>query len=182
MAEISMATNAGGAGVRRSKKHSTRVDLTPMVDLGFLLITFFIFTTSMTEPKATRLFMPAGGPDMPVPVSGSLTVVLLEYNKVFFYHGTLEEAQKNGTYGTTTFDLTNGIGQVIREKKALLNSRKPNGAKELILMIKPLDESAYRNVVDALDEVAINDVKTYAIMDIDPVEKEVVEKLLNKTP
>jgi biopolymer transport protein ExbD len=179
MAEINMAANSGGAGVRRSKKLSTRVDLTPMVDLGFLLITFFIFTTSMSEPRASKLNMPADGDSTKAPTSGSLTAVLLDNNKVFYYHGSLEEAMKSGAYGTTSFDLSNGFGQAIRQKKELLNSRKPNGSKDLILMIKPLEESAYKNVVDALDEVMINDVKTYAIMDINAVEKEIVMKLLD---
>lgn len=180
MAEINMATNSGGAGVRRSKKHSTRVDLTPMVDLGFLLITFFIFTTSMSEPKASKLNMPADGPPTKAPTSGSLTAVLLDENKIFYYHGSLEEAMQANAYGTTSFDLTNGFGQLIRQKKALLNSRKPNGSKDLILMIKPLEEAAYKNVVDILDEVMINDVKTYAIMDIDAVEKDIIMKLLDQ--
>ena len=179
MAEINMATNSGGAGGRRSKKLSTRVDLTPMVDLGFLLITFFIFTTSMSEPKASKLNMPADGPPTKSPTSGSLTAVLLDNNKVFYYHGSLEEAMISGDYGTTSFNLTNGFGQVIRQKKELLNSRKPNGSKDLILMIKPLEESAYKDVVDALDEVMINDVKTYAIMDIDVIEKGIIQKLLD---
>ncbi|QEC41438.1 ExbD/TolR family protein [Pseudobacter ginsenosidimutans] len=180
MAEINMATNTGGAGVRRSKKRSTRVDLTPMVDLGFLLITFFIFTTSMSEPVASKLNMPADGPDSKSPQSGSLTAVLLDDNKVFYYHGKLEEAIQNKVYGTTNFYIANGFGQVIRQKKSYLDSQKPNGSKELILMIKPLEESAYRDVVDILDEVMINDVKTYALMDIDPLEKEIIKKLINE--
>lgn len=182
MAEINMATNAGGAGVRRSKKLSTRVDLTPMVDLGFLLITFFIFTTSMTEPKAAKLNLPAKGPDSKSPESGSLTVILLENNKVFYYHGILGEARLNGAWGTTTFDLTNGLGQVIRQKKAYMDTQKTNGGDSLILMIKPLDGSAYQNIVDVLDEVMINEVRTYALMDIDPVEKEIITQLRKEHP
>lgn len=178
MAEINMAADAGRAGVRRSKKLSTRVDLTPMVDLGFLLITFFIFTTTMSEPKATKLYMPADGPPSQSGESGSLTAVLLDEDKVFYYNGSLEEAQKNGAYGTTNFSYANGIGQVIREKQTLLNRKKPNGRKDLVFMIKPLDNSAYKNVIDALDEVMINAVDKYALMDIDPIEKETILKLV----
>lgn len=180
MAEINMATNSGGAGVHRSKKHSTRVDLTPMVDLGFLLITFFIFTTSMTEPKATRLNMPVDGPYTKSSESGSLTAILLEKNKVFYYHGSLNKAIKNNAWATSSFDFANGIGQVIRQKQAALDRNKTNGRNDLVFMIKPLDESAYGNVVDALDEVQINGVDRYAIMDIDPVEKEIVLDLIAK--
>lgn len=180
MAEINMATNSGGAGVSRSKKHATRVDLTPMVDLGFLLITFFIFTTSMSEPKATNLNMPADGPYTKSAKSGSLTAILLEKNKVFYYHGSLEEAMKNNAWAITNFDIANGIGQVIRQKQAALDQDKANGRKDLVFMIKPLEEAAYGNVVDALDEVQINAVGRYAIMDTDPVEKEMIKGLIAK--
>lgn len=182
MAEINMATNSGGAGVRRSKKHSTRVDLTPMVDLGFLLITFFIFTTSMSDPKAINLKMPAAGPPTESGESGSLSVILLEQNKVFYYHGSLSEAIKHNAYSTTTFDFTNGIGQVIRQKQLTLDRQKKDGRKDLVIMIKPLDEAAYRNVVDVLDEMLINAVPSYSILDIEPAEKEEVTKLLHSEP
>lgn len=182
MAEINMATNSGGAGVRRSKKHSTRVDLTPMVDLGFLLITFFIFTTSMSEPKATNLNMPADVKDkqkeMNIAESNSLTVILLDKSKVFYYHGSMEVAVKTNSFGTTTFDFTTGIGQVIRQKQLNLDQTKRDGRKDLFITIKPLDEAAYGNVVASLDEMLINAVPSYAIVDIDPTEKEIVKELI----
>jgi hypothetical protein len=118
MAEINYPANsAGTTGVRRSKKLSTKVDLTPMVDLGFLLIT---------------------------------------------------------EYGTTTYSLTKGLGQVIRTKQITLDKMKPGFRKDLMLMIKPSAESVCRNMVDILDEVQINQVGHYAIMDLTPEEKKAI--------
>src|ERR1700742_5097669 len=108
MAELNN-TGAGarkGRGVKRLKKLSTRVDLTPMVDLGFLLITFFIFTTTMSTPKATRLIMPSDKEtkeDTKVGNSAALTVLPISGDKLFYYHGEMNEALKNGTFGFTNY-------------------------------------------------------------------------------
>ncbi len=95
MAEISTTPSEQKAGVRKSKKLSTRVDLTPMVDLGFLLITFFIFTTTLSLPKSMHIVMPAGGPGMPIGNSTALTIIPGADNKMFYYHGELTEALSN---------------------------------------------------------------------------------------
>jgi biopolymer transport protein ExbD len=177
MAEINTPNAAGGkAGARRSKKLSTKVDLTPMVDLGFLLITFFIFTTTMSESKAMKLFMPDDSDpskEMTVGGSNALTVIPLADNKVFYYHGELSDALKTNTWGVTNFSERDGLGKIVRNKQAALDRIKPGNRKELMLMIKPSPESNYENVVNALDEALINDVKRYAIVDITPGEKEV---------
>jgi biopolymer transport protein ExbD len=175
MAEINIHAASGNKpGVRRSKKHSTRVDLTPMVDLGFLLITFFIFTTSMSSPKTMKLVMPDDKVvDTPTVVgeSTALTVIPLKDNKLFYYHGELTKALAANAFGVTTYSITDGLGQLVREKQAALD--KTGKRKDLMLMVKPTPESNYQHLVNVLDEVLINDVKHYAIMDLTPEELEI---------
>ena len=178
MAEINIPAAGGNKpGVRRSKKHSTRVDLTPMVDLGFLLITFFIFTTSMSEPMQMKLVMPDDkcGPenDMHIGKSTALTIIPLKDDKIFYYHGELTEALQTNTYGVTNYSLTDGLGQIVRNKQLALD--KIGKRKDLMLMVKPTPESNYQHLVNVLDEVLINDVKHYAIMDLTPEEKAAAE-------
>ena len=178
MAEINIPAGAGDKpGVRRSKKQSTRVDLTPMVDLGFLLITFFIFTTTMSSPKAMDLFMPKDTNDTKdqtvVGQSNALTLIPMADNRIFYYHGELDNALKTNTYGITNYSVNQGIGEIVRNKQAALDRVKPGGRKELVLMIKPAPESNYQNLVNVLDEVLINEVTRYAVMDLTPHEKEV---------
>ncbi|HUP14281.1 MAG TPA: biopolymer transporter ExbD [Niastella sp.] len=177
MAEINVpATGSNKPGVRRSKKHSTRVDLTPMVDLGFLLITFFIFTTSMSSPKAMNLVMPddtkTAVPPTNVGRSTALTVIPLDANRIFYYHGDLESALKENEYGVTNYSVTDGLGQIVRTKQAALDKVSAGKSKDLVLMVKPTPESNYQSLVNVLDEVLINEVKHYAIMDLTPEEKE----------
>jgi biopolymer transport protein ExbD len=178
MAEINApATGSSKPGVRRSKKLSTRVDLTPMVDLGFLLITFFIFTTTMSSPKVMKLVMPddtkPGVPPINVGQSTALTVIPLDANRIFYYHGDLESALKSNTYGVTNYSVTNGLGQIVRTKQAALDGVKAGKSKDLVLMVKPAPESNYQCLVNVLDEVLINEVKHYAIMDLTTEEKDI---------
>lgn len=180
MAEIN--SNAGGhqrkGGVRRSKKLSTKVDLTPMVDLGFLLITFFVFTSAISKPQKIDLFLPSGEtPGGTLGKSTALTIIPFSSNKVFYYHGDLESALKENLYGTTTFSITNGIGDIIRQKQLSL-SRNPKFKKDdLMLIIKPTSDASYGNVVNALDEVLINVLHHHALVELDPFEKETLAKL-----
>lgn len=73
-----------GEAPRRCARLSTRVDLAPMVDLGFLLITFFIFTTRLSQPMTINLVMPANGD---IPASKTVKLVLEAENRVFYYPG-----------------------------------------------------------------------------------------------
>lgn len=157
-------------GLVRSQKLSTRVDLTPMVDLGFLLITFFVFTTTATQPTAMKLLLPADTKDIidhtPTPESVALTIIPLANEKVFYYHGDLQKAEKSGEYGVTDFSVTGGIGAVIRQKKNTLDASSRFKRTDLVLIIRPVGNASYKSVVDALDEVLINDVKHYSFVEV----------------
>lgn len=171
MAEMDTSSGGGGhkkgPGVKKSKKLSTRVDLTPMVDLGFLLITFFIFTTTMSQPTAMKLFLPKDT-ERPeeqnkIKESGALTFLLGKDNNIFYYEGQL--APDGSNFKSTNFKE---IRQVIIDKK------RSTDPKDFVVVIKPTAESTYKNTVDLLDEMTINDVKRYALVDISEAEMQVV--------
>src|SRR6187431_3347823 len=96
-----------GPGVKKAKKLSTHVDMTPMVDLGFLLITFFIFTATMQTPSAMNLNV-AKDVDDPeelteVKQSGVLTIMLGKGDQVYYYEGQLEVSAEKNNFKQTTF-------------------------------------------------------------------------------
>ena len=165
MAEIIATPSTSGK--RRPIRKSLRIDMTPMVDLGFLLITFFIFTSSMAEPYVTKLYMPADGPSTSQGESGALTVLLGKDDRIYYYEGQWEPALQNKAVLPTSYNLQHGLGQVIRQKQQRLGSKKD----ELMLLIKPLETATYANVINILDEVQINGVKRYAITDPTQEEK-----------
>jgi Biopolymer transport protein ExbD/TolR len=175
MSEINIPAASGKKGGRKRKVLSTKVDLTPMVDLGFLLITFFIFSTKMSESKAMALVMPKESTDsIPIGMSTALTVIPAEGNKVFYYHGDLPDAMKTGAYGVSNYSVNDGIGAVIRQKQLAMERNKKGYSKDLMLMIKPMETSSCGNVVDILDEVAINALAHYALVDISGQEKDLI--------
>lgn len=185
-----------GPGVKKAKKLSTRVDMTPMVDLGFLLITFFIFTATMSSPKAMDLRMPKDVDDKEkqneAKESGALTIMLGKGDQVYYYEGQLKVDVGENNFKSTTFK---GIRDVIIDKKKRVIAIHKHDAfceeiwkknpkdtehtscldKDFIVIIKPDEDATYKNTVDILDEMTINDVKTYAMVDILPQEVELIK-------
>lgn len=165
----------------RLQKHILRIDMTPMVDLGFLLITFFVFTTTVSSPAATDLYMPKDSDvtnPSTIPASLALTVLLYDNNRIWYYCGKWEDAVHAGAVRGTNYSHYSGLGSVIRRQQKLIDeSRKfPDGRKGLILLIKPARNASYKNIVDALDEVIINDVKKYAIVEPETEELKFLEQ------
>lgn len=160
MAEINFASKAQKRASVSSKRHilSTRVDLTPMVDLGFLLITFFIFTTSMSEPKAMRLFLPDDkGDPMNVKESAALTLLPASNGLLYYYEGKL----------TATNFKASSLNEM---RDLILNKKSITKDKDFFVIIKPTEVSSYGDLVKVLDEMKINEVKRYSIADINGAE------------
>ena len=178
MAEMDTSSGGGhkkGPGVKKGKKLSTRVDLTPMVDLGFLLITFFIFTTTMSQPTAMKLFLPKDT-EKPedqnkIKASGALTLMLGKNDVVYYYEGELAPDASN--FKSTTFK---DVRTVIIDKK------KSTDPKDFVVVIKPDKDATYKNTVDMLDEMLINDIKRYALVDIADVEMQLIQKTEGSSP
>jgi len=167
--QIQQPQSGQGKGARRTKILSTKVDLTPMVDLGFLLITFFILTKTLSEPKHMQLLLPAG--DIATTPSGEstvLTLIPLGNNNVFYYHGNPNDAIRNKLFGIIN---PAGIRNIIMQKQVALEANPKYTKKDLMLIIKPTEASIYRNIVVLLDEVLINDLKHYSLVDLSADEK-----------
>ena len=172
MESINIASNERRkAGVRHMKKHNPKVDMTPMVDLGFLLISFFVITTELSRPKTMSLFMPAEGPPTPSPGSKTITFLAGANNKLFYYYGEEKDAGIKNPVVQTSWDEKNGLGKIIRQKQLQLDHVK-GGRNEMVVIIKPGKESTYKNVVDILDEMIIHGVTRYAV--VNPGDKDVL--------
>lgn len=159
-------------GVSRVKKHNVRTDMTPMVDLGFLLIAFFIMTTELSKPSVVKLNMPVeNGPPTLTGESTTLTV-LLGNEKLYCYWGSWENAIRNNRVQETSFSEMEGLGKIIRERQAFLDKAQisKEGRSALMLLIKAGPDASYGRVIDALDETTINNVKRYAL--VKPSEEE----------
>jgi len=158
-------------GNKRMKKKSTRVDLTPMVDLGFLLLTFFVFTSTMMEPQIMGFNEPVDTiPGDKICNSCVLTVILEKNNAIRYYEGMPEN---NPPVKQTSF-AAKGIRQVLLDKKERV--RVTMGAESrFVLIIKPGDESTMNDFVDIMDEVAINGIRHYYIAEINAADKKVLK-------
>lgn len=198
-------TGGGEHEKGKPKKMSTRTDFTPMVDLGFLLITFFMLTTSMSKPQTMEIAMPSKEKvseeqKTTIKASKAVTIILGKDNKVFYYEGTREN-ETDPKVESTTFDKAGGIRKYLikrnydnvikyrdlkkdfKDKKlseADFNKKKDEilGDKNSpIVLIKATEEATYANLIDILDEMAISNIGRYAIIDITPYDLELVKNL-----
>ncbi len=187
MAEMQVAESGGkkGGGKKRSKKMSTRVDLTAMVDLGFLLITFFMLTTTLAKPQIMALVMPEKDikkEDVePVKESKVLTLMLGANDKVYWYEGITDPKLDSTDYSAE------GMRKVILDKMDKVKTqfgmedyedfktKEPKKGSFVNVIIKPTKNARYKNLVDALDEMSICKVRYYVILDISTLEEDFIK-------
>jgi biopolymer transport protein ExbD len=192
MAELSSGGDGGKGGKKRAKKQSTRVDMTPLVDLAFLLLTFFVLTSTFSKPKVLRMIFPEKLKD-PInqkapEVKNGLTILLVENNRIFYYNGALDKT----TVLLETDYTKDGIRKVLIERNAAMIKQLLEYQKELEkiptadtagknkvlakvkdaqrkstlnVIVKTDDKASYRNMIDMMDELLITQVAKYYPVD-----------------
>ncbi|OJW84916.1 MAG: hypothetical protein BGO69_10250 [Bacteroidetes bacterium 46-16] len=191
MAEMDTSSGGGhkkGPGVKKGKKLSTRIDLTPMVDLGFLLITFFMYTTTMSKPKTMEINMPNTEKIDPqdqtkIKESTAMTVLLSKNHRIYYYEGLANDPNTPPDLKVTTFKAKDGIRDAIIAKKQKVAQLQQSGAlgpkDQATILIKPDSNSTYDDLVNILDEMSINDIRVYAIVDITDVDQSFIHDTEN---
>ncbi len=181
MAEVQVKDSSGKGGKVRSKKQVPHVDLTPMVDLAFLLITFFMLVTTFNKPNVMDLGLPAKPQDeknkpqdIDIKLTNSLSLLIGKDNRVF-WHQQDNTSLTDVTLNETSFDRE-GIRDVIKQAKARAENKDI-----FTVIIKPTDDAVYKNFVDILDEMAITNNERYGVTDVKPWEQAVYDRKVGGT-
>ena len=141
-----------------------RIDLTPMVDLGFLLITFFMYTTALAKPKVMTLSMPTDGPASVWVEASTITIIPTEGHRMLVYTGTSQQAQNLAWCGFGGPDNLRLMICQAKENAAHLPAGFSKEAHRLHIVIKPDARCSYADLMQVLDEMLISDVKYYVLV------------------
>ena len=141
-------------------KRAVRIDFAPMVDLGFLLITFFIFTTSLMEPKAFGLHMPDDGEVTETPLSATITLTLLENGRIDYLEGSEAHVLAKGS---THLYQQQSLRKHLLEKRERIIEQLGSDEQYTVL-IQPTAQTNYKEMVDVLDEMTITGIKKYVLL------------------
>lgn len=189
MAEIQQQPTQGN---RRRRSHTpVRVDMTPLVDLAFLLLTFFVLTAELTKEKAISLRVPAGDVDMPV---GKGITILLGNNpeKIFWYRGEFSPSVHLNVVTKGNQELLNvlknenefvfdQVSVIERQHNlGLLNDASYKAKKAEFMRNKSMpfvvvkwdEKSNYQSVVNVLDDLNRTYNSKYAVVTITEAEKQ----------
>jgi biopolymer transport protein ExbD len=207
MAEIQGGGDSQGkGGKKRAKKQSTRVDMTPLVDLAFLLLTFFVLTSTFSKPKVLRMIFPEKIEDntniKKPEVRDAVTILVSGDDRIFYYTGQISNAT-----AITEIDYTkDGLRKLLKEKNFQLLSelqklqvklnetdekdtaavnkidrdvKKLQKESKLVVLVKNDDKATYKNIIDVMDEFMITQVAKYFVTDdgFNAIEKKLVAQI-----
>lgn len=207
MAEVNTGDGGGGGGKhgkKRAKKSSTRIDMTPMVDLAFLLLTFFVLTSTFNKPKAMEINFPVDekDPTKQIKVNNALTFLLSKDDALYYYYGEFypkDNAKGNPPTQLSKTDFSkDGLRKILLDKNKptreailklqeklqrkeiadttykRLSSKERADVRALTVLIKSDDKAIYKNVIDLIDELNISMIGKYAVVDMMPAEYELL--------
>jgi len=203
MAEIN--TGGGEAKKGKPKRLHLRVDFTPMVDMNMLLITFFMFCTTLSKPQMMDLVMPTKDENLTkeqktkTDEKNTITLLLADNDIVYYYFGfpryddytSLVKtdyspeglrkmlAERNGKVVKKMTELRmQKLKKKITDESFTEQSNELKNAKDgLVVIIKPTDASTYKNLVDVLDEMQICSIGKYAIVEVEDGDFTLIENL-----
>lgn len=171
MGEVNNEQKRGGKRkgiVKKGKKLSTRVDMTPVVDLAFLLLTFFMLATTFIKPQVMELILPEKQDDQKesnqpkVNEKKVLSIVMDGDNRIYWYIGMTDPQVNETDYSAT------GIREVLMEQNRLID--------KMVVLVKPDTTSTYENLVDILDELEITGIARYALVDMGDEDKAIIAR------
>lgn len=190
----SIETGGGEQKKGKPKKETLRVDFTPMVDMNMLLITFFMFCTTLSKPQIMDIAMPTDQKlteedQVKVKESKAITLILGENDKVYYYEG-MPNYEDYRSLKETNYS-PEGLRKILLERNApivakmreLRQEKQENKkmteeefktrSKDIkddkdgqVVVIKPTDGATYKNLVDVLDEMQICSIGKYAIVEM----------------
>ncbi len=172
MGEVNGAQQEKGKGngiLKKSSKLTPRVDMTPVVDLAFLLLTFFMLTTTFIKPQIMELKLPEEREDINQPKVSEkrvMSVILDGNNKIYWYMGLTDPEVKETDY------TPDGLREILLEQNKMID--------KMFVLIKPSDRSTYENLVDILDEIEISSIERYALVDMELEDEIILNKYLGK--
>jgi len=175
MAQIEEKQSNEGGKVR-AKKQSTAVDMTPLADLGFLLITFFMFTTTFSKPNVMGLNMPPKQPPIDNPIDDPVIDLTNSISIIIGGDGKLYWHQQDKTKLTADQLHETSYSKEGIRNDILAARQRAKTPDNFTVIIKPTDESTYENLVNVLDEMEITESSRYGIVDIAPSEIAVYEE------
>lgn len=208
MGEIIQEEKKEKGGRKKPKKHSTNIDMTPMVDLMCLLITFFMLTTAFSKPKIMEITMPEKDikqdekDKTKVQADRTYNILMSGDDIVYWYQGLADPKKPLPTLVKTDYSK-DGIRKfllaknksvfkkveelktkVIKGQLVMADSTLNRKIKEIkkdktlrapIILIKADEKARYKNIVDIIDEMAICNIASYAVVDISPIEVDMLK-------